>query len=71
MDEIARYITANLAFDRLYFYGKDKPLHISTGPENAKYATTVGAGLQMYGELDEAIDLIKIHISSGKLDQWY
>ncbi|WP_102523876.1 DNA phosphorothioation-associated putative methyltransferase [Vibrio tapetis] len=27
----------------------------------------VGAGLQMYGELDEAIDLIKIHISSGKL----
>ncbi|WP_112478485.1 DNA phosphorothioation-associated putative methyltransferase [Vibrio variabilis] len=27
----------------------------------------VGAGLQMYGELDEQIDLIKIHITSGKL----
>ncbi|GAD80232.1 DNA phosphorothioation-associated putative methyltransferase [Vibrio ezurae] len=27
----------------------------------------VGAGLQMYGELDEEIDLIKIHIRSGKL----
>lgn len=27
----------------------------------------VGAGLQMYGELDEDIDLIKIHITSGKL----
>ncbi|MDE1318076.1 DNA phosphorothioation-associated putative methyltransferase [Vibrio aestuarianus] len=27
----------------------------------------VGAGLQMYGELDESIDLIKIHIRSGKL----
>ncbi|MGR5000601.1 DNA phosphorothioation-associated putative methyltransferase [Vibrio celticus] len=27
----------------------------------------VGAGLQMYGELDEEIDLIKIHITSGKL----
>ncbi|MDW6092167.1 DNA phosphorothioation-associated putative methyltransferase [Vibrio rhizosphaerae] len=27
----------------------------------------VGAGLQMYGELDESIDLIKIHITSGKL----
>ncbi|WMN82021.1 DNA phosphorothioation-associated putative methyltransferase [Vibrio parahaemolyticus] len=27
----------------------------------------VAAGLQMYGELDEAIDLIKIHITSGKL----
>ncbi|MDH5930589.1 DNA phosphorothioation-associated putative methyltransferase [Vibrio splendidus] len=27
----------------------------------------VGAGLQIYGELDEEIDLIKIHITSGKL----
>ncbi|NOI23444.1 DNA phosphorothioation-associated putative methyltransferase [Vibrio mediterranei] len=27
----------------------------------------VGAGLQMYGELDEQIDLVKIHITSGKL----
>lgn len=27
----------------------------------------VGAGLQMYGELDKEIDLIKIHITSGKL----
>jgi DNA phosphorothioation-associated putative methyltransferase len=27
----------------------------------------VGAGLKMYGELDEEIDLIKIHIKSGKL----
>ncbi|GLT17760.1 hypothetical protein GCM10007938_15380 [Vibrio zhanjiangensis] len=27
----------------------------------------VGAGLQMYGELDEQIDLVKIHTTSGKL----
>ncbi|MGC9401329.1 DNA phosphorothioation-associated putative methyltransferase [Vibrio genomosp. F10 str. 9ZC157] len=27
----------------------------------------MGAGLQMYGELDKEIDLIKIHITSGKL----
>ncbi len=27
----------------------------------------VGAGLQMYGELDEEIDLLKIHVTSGKL----
>lgn len=27
----------------------------------------VGAGLQMYGELNDEIDLIKIHITSGKL----
>lgn len=29
--------------------------------------TYVGAGLQMYGEVDEHIDLIKIHTTSGKL----
>ncbi|WP_318523250.1 DNA phosphorothioation-associated putative methyltransferase [Photobacterium leiognathi] len=27
----------------------------------------VGAGLQMYGEISDSIDLIKIHITSGKL----
>ncbi|MGR5222347.1 DNA phosphorothioation-associated putative methyltransferase [Vibrio parahaemolyticus] len=27
----------------------------------------VGAGLQMYGELDDSVDLIKIHMTSGKL----
>lgn len=27
----------------------------------------VGAGLQMYGDLDDDIDLVKIHITSGKL----
>ncbi|MBE4578674.1 hypothetical protein BOO30_13520 [Vibrio navarrensis] len=27
----------------------------------------VGAALQMYGEIDETIDLVKIHINSGKL----
>ncbi|OLQ79842.1 hypothetical protein BIT28_00905 [Photobacterium proteolyticum] len=29
--------------------------------------TYVGAGLQMYGELNDDIDLVKIHITSGKL----
>ncbi len=29
--------------------------------------TYVGAALQIYGELDEQIDLVKIHITSGKL----
>ncbi len=37
MDEIADYICNNLNFDRLYFYGINRPVHISIGPENAKY----------------------------------
>ncbi|MCG9638749.1 hypothetical protein L1D22_02250 [Vibrio sp. Isolate34] len=38
MDEVAKYICTHLAFDRLYFYGKNKPIHISIGPENNRYA---------------------------------
>ncbi|WP_281222275.1 hypothetical protein [Photobacterium sanguinicancri] len=38
MDEVAKYIAQSLPFDRLYFYGKNKPIHISVGPENARYA---------------------------------
>lgn len=33
MVEVARWISANCAFDRLYLYGSDRPLHVSTGPE--------------------------------------
>ncbi|AXB30837.1 hypothetical protein DSB67_04290 [Vibrio campbellii] len=38
MDEVAKYVCTHLAFDRLYFYGKNKPIHISIGPENSRYA---------------------------------
>ncbi|NDJ81234.1 hypothetical protein GXP65_09355 [Vibrio campbellii] len=38
MDEVAKYICTNLEFDRLYFYGKDRPIHISVGSENTRYA---------------------------------
>lgn len=38
MNEVARFICTHLEFDRLYFYGKDKPLHISVGADNSKYA---------------------------------
>ena len=29
-DHVARYIVQHLEFDRLYFYGRDKPLHVSS-----------------------------------------
>jgi len=34
MLEVAQWIVQNTPFDRLYFYGDDKPLHVSIGPEN-------------------------------------
>jgi hypothetical protein len=33
MLEVAEWVAENTPFDRLYFYGSDKPIHISYGPE--------------------------------------
>jgi hypothetical protein len=38
MREVADWIVANLPFDRLYFYGADRPIHISYGPQNSRAA---------------------------------
>lgn len=37
MDEVAKFIITQLPFDRLYFYGKDRPIHVSVGPENSRF----------------------------------
>ncbi|QIA65030.1 hypothetical protein GT360_15825 [Vibrio astriarenae] len=53
MHVIANYITSHLTFDRLYFYGKDRPLHISVGPEQSRYAlirNTRSDGLRVNGK---------------------
>ena len=34
MLEVAEWIAKNISFDRLYFYGVDKPIHVSFGPES-------------------------------------
>ena len=37
MHLIAQYVINELPFDRLYYYGKDRPIHISYGPDNSRY----------------------------------
>lgn len=37
MHLIAQHVINELPFDRLYYYGKDRPIHISYGPDNARY----------------------------------
>ena len=32
MDKVALWIASNLQFDAMYYYGRDRPLHISWGP---------------------------------------
>ncbi len=38
MLEVAKWIATNTPFDRLYFYGKDRPIHVSYGPEHNRQA---------------------------------
>jgi len=33
---IARWIASETPFDRLYFYGSDRPIHVSVGPDGAR-----------------------------------
>ncbi len=33
MREVADWVAKNTPFDRLYFYGEDRPIHVSYGPE--------------------------------------
>ena len=34
MFEVAQWVAANTPFDRLYFYGVDRPIHVSYGPNH-------------------------------------
>lgn len=38
MREIADWIIKNLPFDRLYYYGVDRPIHVSYGPNHSRRA---------------------------------
>jgi len=38
MLEVAEWIVLNLPFDRLYYYGKGSPLHVSFGPDHSRIA---------------------------------
>jgi hypothetical protein len=35
MREVNRWVVANAPFDRLHFYGADRPIHVSYLPEQA------------------------------------
>lgn len=36
MRDVARWVAANTAFDRLYYYGPDLPIHVSSGPDHSR-----------------------------------
>jgi hypothetical protein len=40
----AAWIVEHTAFDRLYFYGPDRPIHVSAGPDGARRITHMRRG---------------------------
>lgn len=63
MQVIASYIIKNLKFDRLYFYGKSRPLHISAGPELSHFVqlmTTKTNGKRHPGKRGYGKDALKL-----------
>lgn len=42
MSEVADWIIGNLPFDRLYYYGRDCPIHVSYGPGHKRVAFRMG-----------------------------
>ena len=41
---IAAWTVAHLPFDRLYFYGSERPLHVSMGPQDARAVVVMVEG---------------------------
>ena len=42
--EVAHWVTASAPFDRLYLYGSDLPIHVSSGPEQSRQVVRMIAG---------------------------
>ncbi|MGX9460966.1 hypothetical protein ACWXWU_06920 [Shewanella sp. A14] len=41
MQHVAQWMCENLKFDRLYYYGKNRPIHISIGPQMNQFIQTM------------------------------
>lgn len=42
--ELAKWVSNNTKFDRLYFYGDKLPIHVSYGPEHSRQIVTMSMG---------------------------
>lgn len=57
MEEVALWVAANTPFDRLYFYGKDRPIHVSYSntPARQFVRITVGASGTRVPRIDRSV----------------
>ncbi len=62
-DQVATWIRAELPFDRLYFYGADRPLHLSFGPQHKRQVVAMVRGAS--GRLVPRLCKPWAHLSGG------
>ena len=72
MLEVARWITINILFDRLYYYGDDKPLHVSYGPDFKQEIVVITekntkAGIRRIPKTISKTDFLKINEYLGSV----
>jgi hypothetical protein len=64
MDEVVVWISENLMFDRIYYYGKSRPLHISYGPHMNQFIqlmnTNEVTGRRTPGKRASGIETLKL-----------
>ena len=41
---MAKWLVSNCAFDRLYYYGPERPLHVSAGPDESRQIVVMREG---------------------------
>ena len=63
MLEVAQWVAENTPFDRLYFYGSDKPIHVSYGPEQSRQLVVMRPGPS--GRLVPRICSVEAFLASG------
>lgn len=44
MYSVAKWIADHLPVDRMYLYGKNRPIHLSYGPENSRFVQVMNTG---------------------------
>jgi DNA phosphorothioation-associated putative methyltransferase len=59
MEDVALWVAANTTFDRLYFYGKDRPIHVSYSntPARQFVRMTMNASGQRVPRIDRSVSL--------------
>lgn len=59
MLEVAQWIVSNLPFDRLYFYGNDRPIHVSYSKDKTGQVTVMAPSKLSNRKIPKTMDAKK------------